>query len=339
MKLLSRSVLSTLLLCAAACTSNADKPGSSGPSSSGGVATLQPSGGDTCEYAAVEALTPKPVTEAALASQFATLWCQTVETCCTGFSFAYDEMKCQADAEKWLTAAPGQTYDPKLGAQCLAALQQRATATACAGAVPSPCRTLYRGTVAPGQPCTQDADCALDDRGITSCSLTDEICQVEVRAKAGQACNYDCALDASCGYSDDPALTGGLPAYVKATCWRQDGLTCSYGPKGCVPRAALGGECFVDDDCAMDGRCVDQKCAARLANGQVCSRDSDCQPGSRCPSTGTPRVCSEKLHLGATCTENEQCCGGCFAGKVCQTDVAAFGSGSFQTSVCGPKSP
>jgi len=335
MKLLSRSILSTLILCAAACTSEEDKPGSGGARS--GVATLQPSGGDTCEYAAVEALTPKPVTEADLASQFATLWCQTVDVCCTEFSFATDDMKCQADAEKWLTAAPGQTYDPKLGAQCLTALQQRAAVTACAGHVPTPCRTLYRGTVAPGQPCTGDADCAVDERGITSCSLTEEICLVEVRAKAGQACNVEGAGSGGGSYSDDEALTG-VPNYLEATCWREDGLTCQYGT-GCVPLIALVGDCFLDEECVMAGRCVDRKCVARLANGEVCDHDTECLPGSRCPDAGSPRVCIEKLHLGDACSANDQCCGGCFAGNVCQTDVAAFGSGTFQTSLCGPKSP
>lgn len=328
---MKRIVLFAGVLFAIAGACSSDSGG--GGSSNGESTTLQSSGGDTCEYRAVEALTPVPVSEAQLTAEFAPLFCQVAQTCCLDEATPYDPAGCEAVAAERLTPLPGYVFDAKTGAQCLQGLREAANTQACMGGLPSPCFYLYRGMSAPGQACATNSDCAIDARGITTCNLVEAICELDIRAKAGDPCTDGCSVASVCLGGGD----GSFPDYIKSVCWHEDGLTCEI--EGCVALPGVGQDCTIFGQCNMQGRCDEEtdKCVPRLAIGEgPCTGDTDCVAGSHC-ADGAPRVCTKLLQAGSACTESQQCCGGCIGGEVCTLDIQELQQGTFRLEWCGPE--
>lgn len=101
------------------------------------------------------------------------------------------------------------------------------------------------------------------------------------------------------------------------SCRKGDGATCG----ACSTRAASGGSCTTDKDCAEPLDCIGGKCATRGEVGAACSDDAPCLETLRCQSG----VCAKGLAAGAACTPGEDACdllAGLFCNpktKVCAT--------------------
>jgi len=167
-------------------------------------------------------------------------------------------------------------YDPALGAECLARLGSAAASCAlsesAAEAIDRACFG-YRGTLAPGDECTDSIECAAPDGGRVTClrgspAMTSPkgTCTVVGRGARGDLC--DPFTEAGTVYFCDPA----------------EGLYC--GQSGaCERRRADGGACVRSsefaDICADGLYCSDSaNCAPRKASGAACGSHSECLSGT-----------------------------------------------------------
>ncbi len=138
---------------------------------------------------------------------------------------------------------------------------------------------------------------------------------------------------------DGRAAADCLGAYESMGCNLTDALpdtpqACSNTFKGTV---ALGGACFVPDECVSEScnlgacggtMCCSGACQAKVPLGQDCSSNSsECVPGAFClrNATGATATCMARIAAGQPCNGLLDC----VAGKLCNIDPTTG------TGVCG----
>jgi hypothetical protein len=203
-------------------------------------------------------------------------------------------------------AAGDATFDVDNGAACLTVIESMAAfgdtcvgadaqtfAEAFGDAFDASCGALLVGTVAVGEPCVDDSQCA-----------------------DGNACLRDDAF-AGCARSCR-AILGVNDSCVDRRDDCQDDARCDGTV--CVSRnlTATGAQCFGHEECAS-GRCFDFVCAEKSVRGGECVAEGDCQFGQYCrplpPSTGLLGICedfsaaADECGFAIRCAGNQLCAG------------------------------
>ena len=230
-----------------------------------------------------------------------------------------------------------------------------------------PCREVFEGSAATGEPCQRNEDCA----GDAFCQVGDDCPGTcTPRKQEGEACllasecayqggatrcNYDMAGNGTCH-----SLAASPPAAKGQPCTRrlgtqeslvicQDGFWCATVPGGnpnddamgeCAEPIAASGACFDGDDVCSEGICdsdtaVCRKLTLRKNAGESCGQAvfAFCDPilGLLCGDDGTCQGSGDGSN-GAKCfTSDFQL--GCSVGLFCQKAAMATSS---DPGVCTP---
>jgi hypothetical protein len=247
---------------------------------------------------------------------FLTQICGMYSGCCGQLGKQYDQQKCRL----FFTVATAQTtYDPAKGQQCLDAIQADApNPVFCDGASSSSpaCNGVFAssasGTKNPGEPCSQDHDCAAGPPGSdVTCEGTSvngatvRSCLVEARGKEGDAC-----VGTKSGNVTSTSFgSGAIPPTVNI-CWTDDSLYCDGQSKKCVRTQDVDGPCTTTDthSWVTTAYCdnTTKKCVARRPVGADCPSGNECvaQTAYCDPST---KKCMASVPLGGTCTQSQEC--------------------------------
>ncbi|MGC4065928.1 MAG: hypothetical protein QM784_15015 [Polyangiaceae bacterium] len=180
------------------------------------------------------------------------------------------------------------------------------------------------GTIALGEACRSNTDCASVDGRVVKCRCTDakDVPVCVALQKAGEPCpitgNFqkECEPGAVCSGS----LNGDETVCVKQAnqgelCAGELSAECSWG-YSCVDgtckrgEGTLGVECFLDADCIESLRCTkDRTCAPRIAIGESCadqwSSDSQCVEGAWCDLD--TKKCTALAEDGRDCVFDQGC--------------------------------
>lgn len=267
-----------------------------------------------------------PSDEANFRSQFGALACASLETCCREAGFGYNPTICMAFISPAPNTNPAVTFDPMAAGECLNQLQN-AELSCSDGTDTPPCDRVYIGSKAPGEPCSDDAECALPENGQRECDLSDSVCIAKVRGVEGQPCQMSCE-ETNGGYL---CLGAGLDdgGFERVECWREDGLSCSSGV--CTSLGGPGATCSGDRDCSADAYCEGfAACAPRVALGASCTTSGECVTDAYCDTT-----CEPKGAEGAGCTLDEQCVSENCEGGSCGPGVGDSLAGAFLGLFCG----
>jgi hypothetical protein len=285
--------------------------------------------------------------------EFVVSYCELLRPCCAQANLATDGVQCRAVLEAY---TPRATYDAEAAAACLAGLRAAAAGQSfCQGgdrANQHACdevffpRSAGRGTVEPGQPCTEHEECAPRPEGRTLCheqvtaTARTRTCQVQIRGKEGDGpCLYTIPEVRSSFPYPDLVLVGAIPAVVQrfprnsepppATpgraylCYVADGLTCSV-TRTCARLGAAGSPCTAPSSCADGAFCdlASLTCQARKPPGASCvperHADPPCVAGSYCDLASAS--CRPRVPIGAPCAQDEQCESGACVNDRCIAD-------------------
>ncbi len=238
------------------------------------------------------------------AEQLGAAWCEPIGPCCAGVGLRYQAAGCKSFLSAQLQSQlsdPAVRYDPVAGGDCVraaAAGAKECFSGASQGAFDAACRRVFVGTIAPGAPCTADAQCAVP-AGAERASCDAGKCVVTTHGKKGDACSSTCDLPSS-GVTScwSAATTGG----GTAICWLGDGLSCATDGT-CQPVRAIGetcsyGTCTADAYCASDGTCE-----PAVPAGGSCASFETCAVGLSCVDA----VCTAPNADGARCDVGSQC--------------------------------
>lgn len=284
-----------------------------GMTATGGAAGQSVGGTSSCASTLVVGYPEAPaVDKATFDAMFPVAVCAAMKPCCSVKGTAYDEAACKTFAAAYYDQTL--TYDPREGAHCLQSLALMSPV--CdddlgVRGVPGGCKIAYRGTLALGAACDFVKDCAPDPRGAVDCTYTDsvsmDVCTVQIRGKAGDACDEGCELtsdDGACYANDVPKKLGEW-----VTCHTEDGVRCTTA-NVCEATVGLGCDCHgANDYCDGAGHCGDTfTCVKRGGAGTPCVLNQSCTVDTYCPSEGE-KVCTPRKHAGETCTEHDECLG------------------------------
>lgn len=282
-------------------------------------------------------------------SSFGSQYCEIFAQCCGKKGYPADGSTCRNFFNQ---GAAGREYDPVKGDACLSELRASSSKPdfCDTGTSPSSCSGVFKssgGGVQPGQPCTDDDECASSPEGEVSCERhysssgsETRTCQIQVRGKendtpcVGTRDGNTTSFSGS-GSGDEPPPAR---AYI---CHVEDALRCDGQSKKCVRIQDVGGPCESGGQyaCVKTAYCDFQNktCAARLGEGADCAAvvSSDaCQAGFYCDSTS--KKCTKGLDEGAPCQKSEQCASrSCVNGK-CE-EGGSLGDLGY-VLLCGPKS-
>lgn len=270
----------------------------------------------------------------AFAGSVTAAFCDGLDACCAARSNAFDRSACESGVSGLLAQlAPDPEalrFDAAAAEQCLASV--RAALPSCAGIDLEPCNRVYVGTVATGEPCDRDAQCAPVEGSRVYCQ---QVCKAARRAAEGEACARTCRSETDCG-----TLPGEPPSNVVnevswGECFTEDGLGCVGG--ACV-RGPRDGACLGGAVCDRGFECRDGTCTALAAIGQPCT-SSRCVDGSYCSAS---EVCEAEIANGERCLEEEGCASGNCALDSCGTDScpptcrpSTLGSAHGSAAECG----
>lgn len=218
------------------------------------------------------------------------------------------------------------TYDPAVAQQCLDELEQILAGDACALALDAAprvesCFKAFSGTVAEGEPCLKDIQCASRD-----CGPGPE-CYGECRAAGdeGETCGTQdvrgCKPWLTCQWDADGnelcvqfgSSAAGEPCRSDSGCTGSTDCDSEESPRVCdnVTMKTAGEECTDRNFCAAGTACVgaggfnDGTCGDPRAVGEGCSEDDECQWGLFCDdATGE---CAERRSEGASCESSSEC--------------------------------
>jgi hypothetical protein len=281
-------IASLLLVCASACGGTTTTGPSTAGSSSGGSASS--SGGSASSSGGSCASSGGP-TAADFSSREAALFCDTLEPCCAGAQFPFDQAACEkyigSDFQSQLSiVGSGAAFDCAAGQRCLDEVASAIQGCSAFDKAQLPdCNHLFVGTLPVGTPCTDSNECAAPIDVYGECMLdasmsgTCALAPSEPRGKLGDTCGESCDPYGECavGTSDPPPIV---------SCYQSDGLYCSAGH--CVPIAAVGASCTNEDGCAPGVLCLNSSDQGQSPN--------DAMPG-KCiipPPNGllaTPYLC------------------------------------------------
>jgi hypothetical protein len=240
--------------------------------------------------------------------------CTAVTPCCATNARTIDTNVCKQSLAK-----VGMSRDPQLRSSCLDEVRQRATTADCMPDMADftdPCSRLFdepSGSVAPGEACTSNAECAGSPGTLTVCSVS--IC---VQYSVGAVGDYPClATQVSDGLTilDFPMPAGATSLIGNAfVCQRRAGLYCNLTDNRCEQLLTGGSPCTDFESC--DSRSCDdqtQTCVPLANVGEACGYckgDNYCNAG----------VCAPRLATGAACTDFNQCTGACQGSDLCSGD-------------------
>lgn len=159
------------------------------------------------------------------------------------------------------------TYDPAAARACVEARRARTCESLASetARLDGACRGMFKGSIAPGQPCVTDLECASEGRCDRSTCTDDAACclgactEAVVRVPVGGDCSEEsCVDDAYC-----------------------EGESEGEGGGGGSPPARL--------------------CKARLDNGDACRQSDACKDGQRCAVNGDSGKCYILAKEGESC--------------------------------------
>ena len=268
---------------------------------------------------------------------FIAKYCAEFSPCCAKAGRPTDGAACRAIFGA--LTPPG--YDPAAGNACLAEVQAAASSpTFCdnTGNVPAPsCDMVFAktgGTLQPGAPCTQDAECALSAEGKVICASLykngAEIrkCQVQIAGKSGDS---PCAgtVDGNITFfSGSSTATDVAPkAYL---CDVATGVYCDSSTEACVAIGQIGDMCSANSGsygCVKTAYCdsVTKTCTAKKVVGDACTSFPDpCAAGNYCDDATLK--CTVALDDGAPCMSGRTCASGsCVNGKCAKAGSTDIG--------------
>jgi hypothetical protein len=237
-----------------------------------------------------------PLSQDELPGAMASLVCDSLGDCCSSAKLVFDSTNCRAATSAQVKASLNETltaavkYDAEAAGDCVAELKKRAKCgrTGSLDDVPA-CDRVLVGTLAAGQPCQSNEECAAPGYCNTDLVTFEDICTVSssselalVRGKAGDTCYATCEDPASCAVLGPSGNVVGDPIEPGTTpvvCYRSDSLYCSGN---CQPLKAIGETCDAASAC-KDGLFCDFDfgiCTAPHPNGAACSDDVECQSGN-----------------------------------------------------------
>jgi hypothetical protein len=257
-----------------------------------------------------------PVSRAELPARVASIACDGLAGCCKSDGFAFDLATCKqaftAEIDQNLNQILGNdnvVYDERAAGECLAALSANTQCGEIDDDDAPACDRVFRGRLAPGEPCTTSEECREDVGQRATCTgegLTRPVCTLlsSTPARAGQEgepCFTTCYEGDDCSFDSPPQPTAPAPGPGVApapmtepvACYRDQGLWCDYDSGYCRRLAAVGEACSDSYSCSGDAFCDynTQLCASPRPNGVACDGSEQCQSG-RCgeggPSIGVP---------------------------------------------------
>lgn len=274
---------------------------------------------------------------AATSSGFGQQYCGLIAPCCAAAGLSTDGTLCNAFAQE---AATKGTYDAAAGQDCITGMQaEQGTDALCASLgndVPACARVFGAsgGTVQPGQPCTDDANCAVAPGGGATCFTTDTFVdggttqsRTCIQTTAGKAGDSPCIGTVEASVTIYSWSGDGPPPSQAVLCSLADGVTCSATTQACTALAAVGAACTTTTDCVAAAYCdftgSGGTCTARLDDGATCdAAPQGCQTTSFCdPASHT---CTPYTAPGAACTTDQECQYGC-VNSSCAHGTSNFG--------------
>lgn len=208
-------------------------------------------------------------------------------------------------------------YDGTRAAECLATMAGCDTLLA----LDSPaCRATFKGVVAGGGACTQDAECAAG-----GCEGTGECARCAAVLAEGAACGWSaqCGRDRGCvgghcqalgnGTTGEPCAPDRNRGMCAADTFCDD--TSGFNVAKCAAVGGAGAPCVNGAQCATGFYCGAGTCQIKSAVGNACDATRPyptdaCVPGAACvpDASGTGR-CEPTVGEGVACTDPRQCRG------------------------------
>jgi hypothetical protein len=250
-------------------------------------------------------------------SSFLQQYCDLLVPCCSTINKTGDSNKCQQLFGAFVGSAQ---YDAAAGGKCLDELHAaQSKPTFCnLDSTDSPdCSNVFAtgggGTKQPGEPCSQDSECASQPDGKVRCETSFDskggqtrICQDQIVGKAGDTPCVGTKDGNVTTFSGTSATTPPPKGYV---CDVANSIYCDGTSLKCTAMADVGGACTGSSySCVKTAYCDTSimKCAARLAVDADCSKAfSGCVDGAYCDQTS--KKCTAALATGSPCTTSQQC--------------------------------
>jgi hypothetical protein len=240
--------------------------------------------------------------EQAFADALVSAFCEGLAACCSSRARALETTICETKIRSIVagraTPSDDVRFDQGAADQCLTNV--RATLSTCAGVELEPCDRVYVGTLAAGQACDRNDECAPVEGTSTYCQ---GVCKAARREAVGGSCVRTCRAEDDCFVLPGEPAADVVNKAAWGECFTEDGLACVGG--SCVRAPAGGVACLAGSFCDRGLGCVNGVCAPLPAVGEVCTRN--CAPGAACSGTG---VCRQALSAGSPCAEDEECASG-----------------------------
>lgn len=293
-----------------------------------------------------------PLAPAEFVRTAVTLFCDDYGDCCEQDGYAYSAARCRAGYAEGLEEILGRAtveYDAEAGGRCVRALRESPGQCDSTPDEFEACRSVFRGTVADGEPCVESVDCA-GFPGSAFCverSVDDprQVCMTvpapspPVRAGRGESCTGTCRPDDG---STSCVWTGSAPAVL---CSTEEGLYCARATSTCEPLIPEGASCERDPGflgCVAGTFCEHERCVPERGEGESCLVDVctsplscaspneiACAPGLRCPVNDPDPRCVAPKPDGSTCTSFAECASG-WCERACDERQSCA-----DTGVCG----
>jgi hypothetical protein len=236
-------------------------------------------------------------------------------------------------------AASFAEYDAGKGKACLeaarAAQDQNQFCTGASPDVKAACDDVFEsapgnagstphGDKRPGDPCTDDLDCALDPSGEVRCdrdyvtsptggSTEMRACRLYKRGTPGAT---PCLGTRDGNFTSYSGL--GSRPFTGYLCDLADGVACNQTSGACEALVDVGGACDLGRTCKKGAYCAGATCTARTPVDGACDptdfgADRVCVDGAFCDREAM--ACKAERPEGAACTDSAQCAGSCVNGK------------------------
>ncbi|HUJ59623.1 MAG TPA: hypothetical protein VLX92_14055 [Kofleriaceae bacterium] len=226
----------------------------------------------------------------------------TADACAAFFKLLPDTSMAAAIAEGKVR------YDGEAASDCTSALAAITCdgTSAAARQPPKACTSVFTGTVATGDTCAFDAECASDICLVDSSSCDGTTCCDGACADAGVVAiggtckvSAQCVTGAYCTIDQTCAALGqdGDSCFVDAQCDVGLGCDLATNPGLCHVFAAEGAPCT--SGCAEIGdTCKAGTCVAVGLPGDPCTTAADCSPDGVCDASG---MCADAPDIGMPC--------------------------------------
>jgi len=247
----------------------------------------------------------QPLAESEFPDAFAAVTCDNLERCCQ-----MSRRDCSLAVSIYLALiipdedAPLE-YDAQAASDCIA----QSTDVDCAAAADNPaCNEVYRGTIAPGEPCDADmfnplySVCTAPEGGTPKCDEREGHCYVELRGAEGDSCLESCQVVGYADYCTDGGEAGDTTSTI---CWHEDGVFCQEAQ--CVPLGAAGASCSDNLQCEDGLYCEAETCTEVLAMGAECGDSDDGACGDERYCEPRSLTCTARNADGEACSHDSEC--------------------------------